>query len=81
MTEAMARGYHVYKEIWCADIGEKLSSVREVLQSVHYGCCKIRNNRRSHPEKDIISVFNVLRTRLDYQKPKLKTAVDRISSG
>ena len=30
MIEAMVRGYHVYKEIWCADVGEELSCVREV---------------------------------------------------
>ena len=28
--EAMNRGYHVYKEIWCADVEEELSCVREV---------------------------------------------------
>ena len=30
MIEAMVRGYHVYKEIWCADVGKELSCVREV---------------------------------------------------
>ena len=30
MIEAMVRGYHVYKEVWCAAIGEELSCVREV---------------------------------------------------
>ena len=25
MVEAMVRGYHVYKEIWCAAVGEELS--------------------------------------------------------
>ena len=28
--EAMVRGYHVYKEVWCAAVGEELSCVREV---------------------------------------------------
>ena len=28
--EAMICGYHVYKEIWCADVGEELSCMREV---------------------------------------------------
>ena len=28
--EATIRGYHVYKEIWCADVGEELSCMREV---------------------------------------------------
>ena len=28
--EAMVRGYHVYKEIWCAAYGEELSCMREV---------------------------------------------------
>ena len=28
--EAMICGYHVYKEIWCADAGEELSCVRKV---------------------------------------------------
>ena len=30
MIEAMVRGYHVYKEIWCAAVGEELSCIREV---------------------------------------------------
>ena len=30
MVEAMVRGYHVYKEIWCAAVGEELSCIREV---------------------------------------------------
>ena len=30
MIEAMVRGYHVYKEIWCAAVGEELSCMREV---------------------------------------------------
>ena len=33
MIEAMVRGYHVYKEVWCAAVGEELSCVREVEQS------------------------------------------------
>ena len=28
--EAMVRGYHVYREVWCAAVGEELSCVREV---------------------------------------------------
>ena len=28
--EAMVRGYHVYKEVWCAAVGEEMSCVREV---------------------------------------------------
>ena len=28
--EAMVSGYHMYKEIWCAAVGEELSCVREV---------------------------------------------------
>ena len=28
--EAMVRGYHVYREIWIATVGEELSCVREV---------------------------------------------------
>ena len=27
--EAMIRSCHIYKEIWCADVGEELSCVRE----------------------------------------------------
>ena len=27
--EAMVRGYHMYKEVWCAAIGEELSCMRE----------------------------------------------------
>ena len=30
MIEAIVRGYHVYKEIWCAAVGEELSCMREV---------------------------------------------------
>ena len=30
MIETMVYGYHVYKEIWCAAVGEKLSCIREV---------------------------------------------------
>ena len=30
MIEAMVRGYHVYKEIWCAAVGKELSCMREV---------------------------------------------------
>ena len=30
MIEAMVRGYHVYKEIWCAAVGEELSCMTEV---------------------------------------------------
>ena len=30
MIEAMVRGYHMYKEIWCAAVGEELSCMREV---------------------------------------------------
>ena len=30
VIEAMVRGYHVYKEIWCAAVGEELSCMREV---------------------------------------------------
>ena len=30
VIEAMVRGYHVYKEVWCAAVGEELSCVREV---------------------------------------------------
>ena len=30
MIEAMVRGYHVYKEIWCAAVGDELSCMREV---------------------------------------------------
>ena len=26
----MVRGYYVYKEVWCAAVGEELSCVREV---------------------------------------------------
>ena len=29
VIEAMIRGYHVYKEIWCAAVGEELSCIRE----------------------------------------------------
>ena len=29
MIEAMVRGYHMYKEIWCAAVGEELSCMRE----------------------------------------------------
>ena len=28
--QAMVRGYHVYREIWCAAVEEELSCVREV---------------------------------------------------
>ena len=27
--ESMVRGYHVYQEMWVADVGEELSCVRE----------------------------------------------------
>ena len=30
MIEAMVRGYQVYKEIFCAAVGEELSCIREV---------------------------------------------------
>ena len=30
MIEGMVRGYHMYKEIWCAAVGEELSCMREV---------------------------------------------------
>ena len=30
IIEAMVRGYHVYKEIWCAAVGEELSCIREM---------------------------------------------------
>ena len=30
MIEAMVRGYHMYKEIWCAAVREELSCIREV---------------------------------------------------
>ena len=29
VIKAMIRGYHVYKEIWCAAVGEELSCIRE----------------------------------------------------
>ena len=30
MIKAMVRGYYMYKEIWCAAVGEELSCMREV---------------------------------------------------
>ena len=55
-------GYHVYKEIWCADVGEELSCVREVE---NYRSLWLRNIRWTQHKKEIISVFNVLKTRLE----------------
>ena len=30
MIKAMVHGCHVYKEVWCAAVGEELSCMREV---------------------------------------------------
>ena len=42
----------VIKEVWCAAVGEELSCMREVensvSRSVHCSSCKIGSNRRSH---------------------------------
>ena len=42
MIETMVRGYRVYKEVWCAAVGEELSCMREMRTLL--SSCKIGSN-------------------------------------
>ena len=60
--EAMVRGYHVYKKVWCAAV-ERCELSRSV-------CCssdEIWSSRRLRPKKNIVGVYDVLETRLNNQ--------------
>ena len=71
MIEAMVCGYHVYKEIWCAAVGEELSCMREVenyrdpfaVAVVRSGVIVDHVPRKIY----IVGMFNVFKTRWDYQ--------------
>ena len=53
MIETMVCGYNVYKEIWCAAVGEELSCIREVENY----CDPFAVGR---PKKDIVGMFDGL---------------------
>ena len=60
MIESMVCGYHVYKEIQCAAVGEELSCIREVKNYSRCSSGKIGSNRRSRPKKDNVGMFDGL---------------------
>ena len=64
MIETMVCGYHVYKEIRCAAVGEELSCILkrggELSRFVRCSSGKIGSNRRSRPKKDAVSMFDGL---------------------
>ena len=60
MIETVVCGYHVYKEIWCAAVGEELHMRGGELSP--FVCCssgKIGSNRWSHPKKDIVGICSI----------------------
>ena len=58
----MVRGYHVYREIWLATVGEELSCMREVDNYRDpFAVAVIKSGVVvSHiPNKDIVSMLNI----------------------
>ena len=53
----MVRGYHMYREIWLATVGEELYCVREVGN--YRDLFAVRSCHRSRPKKDIVGVLDV----------------------
>ena len=56
------RGYHVYKKVWEATVGEALVCEREPKNSIRYGCEKQRNYHRTFTSKALAGVFAVFAT-------------------
>ena len=64
-VEAMVRGYHVYKDVWCAAVGEEVSCVREVNYHDRFAIAVMRFGVVvGHvPRKNIIGMFDVLKAK------------------
>ena len=59
--EAMVRGYHMYKEVWCADFGEELACVREVNYRDPFAVAVMRSGGVvGHVPRKISSVCSML---------------------
>ena len=59
-------GYHVYKKVWVATVGEPLVCEREpknIFRSIRCGCEKRRNYHRTFTLKAVAGVFAVFATR------------------
>ena len=58
------RGYHVYKKVWAATVGETLVCEREPknFRSIRCGCEKRMNYHRTFTSKAFTGVFAVFAT-------------------
>ena len=56
------RGYHVYKKVWAATVGEALVCKQKPFRSIRCGCEKRRNYHRTFTSKAVAGVFAVFAT-------------------
>ena len=55
------RGYHVYKKVWAATVGEALCA-QKLFRSIRCSCEKRRNYHRTFTSKPVAGVFAVFAT-------------------